>query len=110
MMLGPEDQTPQEREFGYAMIDLYEKTGKQTKYWANYFLRSVRKHGVVAAKRVLQADKPDSKPSKGFMTLLHMARLDLTLEREILRPKWDGLSTDEERDFCRRLADYGYRH
>ena len=111
-MLGPEDQTPQEREFGFAMIDLYEKTGKQTSYWANYFLRSVRKHGgVEAARRVLQADRPDSKPSKGFMTLLHMARLDLTLEREILRPKWDGLFTDEERDFCRRrLADYGDRH
>ena len=111
MTLGPEGQTSRERDFGYAMVELYEKTCKQTKDWANDYLRSVRKHGgAQAARRVLQADTPGSKPSKGFMTILHMARLDLTLEREILRPRWDGLFTDEEREFCRRrLADYGYR-
>ena len=111
MTIGPEGQSLQELDFGYAMVELYEKIGKQTGYWANYFLRSVRKHGgVEAARRLLHADKLDSKPSKGFMSLLRMSRLDLTLEREILWPRWDGLFTEQERDFCRRrLAEYGYR-
>ena len=58
----------------------------------------------------LAADKPGSAPSSGFMKLRKAGRLDLTLEREILRPKWAELFTDAEREFCRRrLAEYGYR-
>jgi len=38
------------------------------------------------------------------------ARLDLSVEREVLRPKFEGLFTEAERAVARqRLDSYGYR-
>lgn len=96
-----------EREFHYAMIEDFEKVGKQTGYWPHYWLRLVRKiGGVEAAKQVLSHDEV----SDGFLQLRRLGRLDLTLERDILRPKFEELFSEELKATARaRLKSYGYR-
>ena len=43
-----------EAKFNTEMEDLYQVVGKATGYWANYYLRSVRKIGGLAhAKKAL---------------------------------------------------------
>ena len=95
------------RQFDYAMYHVYEAAGKETGYWATRFLQMVRRRGGVEAARKLIADDG---VSAGFMALRRAGRLDLTVEREVLRPKFAELFTDEERNIARtRLAQYGFR-
>ncbi len=95
------------RQFDHAMVHVYEAAGRETGYWATRFLQMVRRQGGLQAARKLLAN---DKVSAGFLALRRAGRLDLTVEREILRPKFAALFTDEEREVARaRLAQYGYR-
>src|SRR5438270_4176796 len=103
----PSNRVPAEREFDYAMIHVYEAAGKETGYWAHRFLQMVRRRGgVETARRLLAAPGI----SDGFQTLRRANRLDLSVENQVLRPKFAELFSEEELKIARsRLAEYGYR-
>jgi hypothetical protein len=78
---------------------VYRTSGRQTGYWAAYFLRAVKRHGgVPAAKRMLATKGL----SKGLMTLREKGRLDLAMETLVLRPEYAALFTDDERATAER--------
>ena len=95
--------TELEARFESEMVEkVYRTTGRETGYWAAYFLRAVKHDGgVAAAKRLLQK----SGVSRGLAKLGAMNRLDLAMETLVLAPEYQALFTDEERAIARkRLA------
>jgi hypothetical protein len=91
--------------FDGEMVDIYRKTGEAFGYWPNYFLRMVRNDGGVATAQRLLADR---QVSAGFKKLVKARRLDLSVEYQVLRPRYAPLFTREERAIAReRLAMYG---
>lgn len=61
---------------------------------------------LLAAKQLI------SKPGNtyGFATLWEHGRLDLSVEAHVLKPEYEPLFTEEERQICReRLEQFGYR-
>ena len=95
-----------ELQFDQAMLDIYELAGRQTGYWANYFLRSVRKDGgLEAARKLLWKDGT----SEGFERLKAEHRLDLSMEALMLRPEFRELFTAAElARAAERLSAHGY--
>jgi len=75
-------------------------------YNPSYFLRMVSDIGIIqTAKQLMSTDKP----SDGFTTLWELGRLDLSLEAQVLNPKYNPLFSDDERKICaNRLKTYGY--
>ncbi|HYE90808.1 MAG TPA: hypothetical protein VEA38_07315 [Terriglobales bacterium] len=82
---------------------VYRTVGRETGYWAGYFLKSVKQYGGVgAARRALERDGI----SKGLAKLASLDRLDLAMETLVLDPAYAPLFTDEERTTAaRRLAE-----
>ena len=81
--------------FEQDMIEkVYRTVGKETGYWASYFLKTVRQHGGVAAARRLLAQKG---LSKGLRKLRVHDRLDLAMETFVLAPEYRTLFSPEER-------------
>ena len=99
--------TTVELRFHQAMLDVYELAGRQTGYWANYFLRSVRANGGLATARDLLWK---SGTSKGFERLKKEGRLDLSMEAVMLRPEFRELfSAEEAARASERLAAHGFQ-
>ena len=93
-----------ETRFESEMIEkVYRTAGKETGYWASYFLRAVRSQGgVETARRLLQ----QKGLSKGLLRLREKDRLDLSMETLVLAPEYRALFTDEERAIAsRRLTE-----
>jgi hypothetical protein len=96
-----------ELRFDQAMLDIYELAGRQTGYWANYFLRSVRKDGGLGAARKLLWKEGTS---EGFERLKAEHRLDLSMEALMIRPSYRELFTEAElARAAERLSAHGYR-
>jgi hypothetical protein len=93
-----------EAQFESEMIErVYRTAGRETGYWASYFLRAVRSHGGVGAARRLLQQKG---LSKGLRKLREKDRLDLAMETLVLAPEYQVLFTDEERAIAgRRLTE-----
>jgi hypothetical protein len=81
---------------------VYRTAGKETGYWASYFLRAVRRHGGVETARRLLRQKG---PSKGLVKLGEKGRLDLAMEALVLDPAFASLFSDEERATAARRLD-----
>ncbi|WP_219326062.1 HNH endonuclease [Aeromonas dhakensis] len=101
----------QEESFQHELEHLYTVVGRTTGYWANYYLRSVRKNGAVAhAKNALS--KTD-KIQGGFQTLIEVGRPDLSMEYSILKPEFRSLFTKSNLDEAQRrlstVPDYAWR-
>jgi len=92
-----------EARFEADMIEkVYRTAGKETGYWASYFLRAVRTHGgVEAARRLLQ----QKGISRGLAKLRASDRLDLAMETLVLAPEYGPLFTEEERAIAARRLD-----
>ncbi len=89
--------------FVHDMLEtVYRTAGRETGYWASYFLRAVRRHGGVAAAKRMLATKG---LSNGLITLREKGRLDLTMETLVLKPEYATLFTDEERAIAARRLD-----
>ena len=89
--------------FEHEMVEtVYRTAGRETGYWASYFLRAVKQHGGVAAARRLLATKG---VSKGLLALGEKNRLDLAMETLVLKPEFSTLFTDEERSIAARRLD-----
>ena len=87
--------TDLEARFEQEMVEkVYRTAGRETGYWAGYFLRSVKRHGGVGAARRLLG-RPGV--SNGLAKLSAMHRLDLAMETLVLDPAYQPLFTDEER-------------
>ncbi|MBM4439054.1 MAG: hypothetical protein FJ027_01425 [Candidatus Rokubacteria bacterium] len=82
---------------------VYRTVGRETGYWAGYFLKSVKQYGGVgAARRALEREGI----SKGLAKLASLDRLDLAMETLVLDPAYGPLFTDDERAIAaRRLAE-----
>ena len=93
-----------EARFEQDMVEkVYRATGRETGYWAGYFLRTVKKYGGVgAARRLLERGGV----SKGLARLASLERLDLAMETLVLDPGYAPLFTDEERAVARRRLEH----
>jgi hypothetical protein len=95
-----------ERQFHKAMVGVYESAKRETGYNATRFLQMISEQGGVATARQLLHSP---QVSDGFTALWERRRLDLAVEAVVLRPEFDTLFSDEEREIAReRLASYGY--
>jgi len=94
-----------EENLNQAMLDLYPRAGKETGYWGNYYLRSVRRHGgLVTAKRMLRPKRKE-KLDKGLLALIDAGRPDLSVEAIVLNSDFRSLFTDAERaEASRRIG------
>lgn len=93
-----------ERQFHRAMINIYEAAKRELGYNATRFLQMVSEQGGLGtARRLLWSDAP----SDGFTTLWSHGRLDLTVEAHVLRPEFEQLFSDADREQAReRLKAY----
>src|SRR5216117_4568857 len=75
-----------EARFEQEMVEkVYRAAGRETGYWAGYFLRSVKRHGGSgAARRLLQ----QRSVSRGLAKLAALGRLDLAMETLVLDPAY----------------------
>ncbi|MBM3935438.1 MAG: hypothetical protein FJ319_14305 [SAR202 cluster bacterium] len=97
-----------ERDFDLAMREIYAEAKRPPcNYNASYFLQMLNEHGGLGtARRLLAAPQV----SDGFTQLYLRSRLDLTVERNVLRPKFRGLFTAVELETATaRLKDLGYK-
>lgn len=93
-------------ELEKAMLVGYQTAGKEVGYWGNYFLRSVRQNGgLVTAQRMLRKKLNNPSDQKGFRALIEAGRLDLSLEKLVLEPRFRNLFTKEELTEAKRRLD-----
>jgi len=101
-----------EDELTAALEEGYKRAGRVVGYWGNYFLRSVRRlGGLAAAKRMLQKTSRGLVGStKGLDAMLAAGRPDLTMEALVLSDQFRDLFTPEELSVAEgRLAEYQIR-
>ena len=96
-----------ENEFNEAMLDIYKRAYQECKYNASYFIRIVNdRGGLGTARYLLSTDDPQS----GFDVLRELGRLDLTVEAQVVKPRFRPLFTENEVSVARRrLDELGYR-
>lgn len=93
-----------ERRFDAAMMEIYERAGRELGYWATRYLQLVRARGGLGAARHLLHARATS---DGYARLRDEGRLDLTVEAYVLRPEFAPLFTAEEIGLARhRLSFY----
>ena len=90
-------------KFEQDMVEkVYRTAGRETGYWAGYFLRAVKRHGGVETARRLLRQKG---LSHGLLKLREKNRLDLAMETLVLAPEYEPLFTDEERATASRRLE-----
>jgi len=96
-----------ENKFHEDMNNIYFTAKKELKYNASRFIQLVsREGGLKAAKQLISK----SGGTYGFEVLWENNRLDLSVEALVLKPEYQELFTDEEREICiKRLKDFGYK-
>ena len=91
------------RAFDDAMRKIY-LDAKNAGYNATRFLQMLGDHGGVETAHRLLPNMSD-----GFTELWKRNRLDLTVESLILKPEWQELFSESERDIARsRLRECGF--
>ena len=95
-----------EKRFHDDMIQIYINAKKEINYTATRFFQLVsKKGGLQAAKQLINSDGN----TYGFEVLWKNQRLDLSVERHVLKPEYRELFEDYEIDICReRLKEYGF--
>jgi hypothetical protein len=95
-----------ENEFHDAMIETYRRAKIEARYTAGRFHAMIgERGGLETARHLLHADTV----SDGYTALWERGRLDLSVERVILEPKWEPLFTLEERKIAvDRLRKYEF--
>jgi hypothetical protein len=104
------DITTLEKQFHEKALAVYENGKKATGYRGTRYLQKVRKDGgLAAAKSWLKKRSGNDAPTGGFLKLVDLGRLDLSLEAIVITEPWSGLFTEEELQVARnRLGRYGY--
>lgn len=102
----PTDGDQLSREFSDEMYEGYRYLAKTINYRAKLFLEMVTMHGGVGAAKILLQGRD---ASDGFTRLWQANMLSRSVEASVLRPKYESLFTDEERDIARRrLEAHGF--
>ena len=98
-------QSSLETRFHQAMLEIYKRAKAECGYNATRFLGMLSEHGGLStALYLLRA----STVSEGYTALWERARLDLTVEAEVLKPEWQSLFAPEDLEVAqRRLHEYG---
>ena len=93
-------------EFQDTLVAGCDECWRACRYNPSYFRRLVLQHGgVAAAKQLIRSEQP----SEGLARLWECRRLDLSMEAEMLQPRWRLLFTEDELAVARRrLAELGY--
>ncbi|MCK3778939.1 hypothetical protein MZK49_19720 [Ensifer sesbaniae] len=97
-----------ERQFGVAMLGIYQRAKVEAKYNATVFLGMLNdRGGLPTAKYLINA----ADPSEGYTNLWERGRLDLTVEATVLEnSKWHPLFTPDELAKAKaRLVAYQYQ-
>jgi hypothetical protein len=95
-----------EEQFHQAMLEIHRRAKTEADYNATRFIGMVADRGGLATARYLLHA---SKVSEGYAALWERGRLDLTVEAEVLKEKWQELFSPDERQIAaERLRDYGY--
>ena len=94
-------------QFHQAMLDVYKNAKQLCGYNATRFYQMVHKHGgLETARRLLSRETS----STGLNKLRECGRLDISMEAQVLKPKFTPLFSDAERDVARdRLTQHGYK-
>jgi 5-methylcytosine-specific restriction protein A len=98
------ESTP-EYELHQAMLDNYNRAGRETGYWASYFLRELRQKGGLAIAQRMLVPSRSNVISKGLQALLDAGRIDLSVEATVLQSRFRSLFTDAELAEAQRLLD-----
>ena len=85
-----------EENFHHQMLDIYQHAGTEVGYWANYFLRGVKKHGGLNYARTALEKRKNDWIQKGFQALVDAGRVDISMESLVVRPEFASLFTDAE--------------
>jgi len=89
------------------MLAIYTKSGRSVGYWPHRFLSKVKRSGGVNSAKYWLEKKG---VSEGFKRLARENKLELAMERLILRPEYRELFSEPERGIARqRLKDFGYK-
>lgn len=104
----PPEESPLTERFGTEMHRLYERSRKEAKYPASYFLSMLADLGPVeTARKLLRAPAV----SDGFAALWERGRLDLTVEALVIQSPFTELFDERELETARtRLEQFGYSH
>lgn len=96
-----------EYKFHEDMNNIYFTAKKELKYNASRFIQLVSKEGGLRAAKQLISK---SGGTYGFEVLWENNRLDLSVEALVIRPEYQELFTEVEREVCRqRLNEFGYK-
>ncbi|WP_133903148.1 hypothetical protein [Actinophytocola oryzae] len=90
------------REFTEEMYEGYRYLARTINYRAKQFLEMVTLQGGVGAAQALLRGRD---ASDGFTRLWQENMLDRSVEASVLRPKYEPLFTDQERDIARRRLE-----
>lgn len=95
-----------EAAFARAMRGIYDRARAEANYTATYFLGMLADIGPLAtARKLLNAPAI----SDGFAALWERGRLDLTVEALVLKPEFESLFNEGEREAARsRLDQFGH--
>lgn len=95
-----------ESQFHEDMINIYNTAKKELGYNASRFKQLVAEKGGLQAAKLLISKEGGT---YGFEVLWESKRLDLSVEAHVLKPEYEELFTQQERDICReRLEQFGY--
>ncbi|WP_158884560.1 GmrSD restriction endonuclease domain-containing protein [Amycolatopsis anabasis] len=102
----PIDQGPLVERFGTEMQRLYERSRREARYSATYFLSMLADLGPMETARKLLLSPA---VSDGFAALWERGRLDLTVEALVTRAPFTDLFDERELEVARaRLEQFGY--
>lgn len=89
-----------EELFHNDMLSIYRSVGKATGYWANYFLRAVRKKGGLTYAKQALSKKEDVQD--GFFKLIEVGKPELSMEALVVLDEFQDLFTQSEINEARR--------
>ena len=92
-----------EQRFDAAMLDIYERAGREVGYWATRYLQMLRRRGGLETARYLLGSRTTS---DGYARLRDAGRLDLTVEAHVLRREFEPLFTPQERARARERLKF----
>ena len=97
---------PIENKFNEDMKNIYFTTKRDIGYTATRFMQLVsQKGGLQAAKKLIAKEGG----TYGFEVLWENKRLDLSVEALVLKPEYESLFSNEDKQLCsERLKQFGY--
>lgn len=91
-----------ERHFNNDMLNIYKTAKKELGYNATRFLQLIsEKGGLQAAKILISKDGG----TYGFEVLWEHNRLDLSVEKHVLKSEYNELFTEDERNICKEKLE-----